>query len=286
MKFRILLIALMILAGGMLLQKQQTVAAAPQPSAEEEAAILASTVQIAMYEYALEEGGAEPGSRGLGTLVDYGGKQVIVTHDHWEHLTPNLHEVELRDAAGQLLLTLDAMHFRALIRYRDGGTMLLQAPDGLAGIAAAALSAPPAVDDTVTFARRSPQSGRTALEGVVARVTDVESGSGPARLKLRSADGSTVIPGDSGGGVWVNGRLAGNMWAAGVKEQRFFWSDWFGGSSREASDLAIAALQPFSGQSIAVGDTDATQDATGSDVPQGLQTMEKDEALEAMLLDR
>jgi len=220
----------------------------PQPSAAEEAAVLASTLQIAMYEYAQEPGGPEPGSRGLGTLVAHDGETLIVTHDHWAHLTPTLHEVEIRNAAGHLLLTLDAAAFRALIAYRDGGTMVLRAPAGLEGLVAAELGAPAGEGDVVWFARREPLSGRKAVEVVAAAVTAVESAALPATVRLRNLDGSAIVPGDSGGGVWANGRLVGNLWAASLTKKRTFWSELFGGDEAEPSDLAIAALQPLSGQ--------------------------------------
>lgn len=218
---------------------------APRPAAAAEAAILASTLQIAMYEYAQEPGGPEPGSRGLGTLVTDGGETVIVTHDHWAHLTPNLHEVEIRDAAGHLLLTLDAAAFRALIAYHDGGTMVLRAPAGLDGLVAAELGEPAAKGDAVWFARRDPRSGRVATEVVAAAVTAVESAAQPATVRLRNLDGSAIVPGDSGGGVWADGRLVGNLWAAALTKERTFWSDWFGGDQAEPSDTAIAALHPL-----------------------------------------
>jgi hypothetical protein len=67
-------------------------------------------------------------------------------------------------------------------------------------------------------------------------------------MRLRNLDGSAVIPGDSGGGVWGNGQLLGNVWAAGVKEDRWSWALLFGGRDLgEASNLTIAALQPLSG---------------------------------------
>ncbi len=37
-------------------------------------------------------------------------------------------------------------------------------------------------------------------------------------MKLQSVDGQTVIPGDSGGGIWLGGVLVGNMWMT-IQEQ-------------------------------------------------------------------
>jgi len=235
----------------------------PRPPAAVEAAILASTLQIAMYEYAQEPGGPEPGSRGLGTLVAHDGETLIVTHDHWAHLTPTLHEVEIRNAAGHQLLTLDAAAFHALIAYRDGGTMVLRAPAGLDGLVAAGLGAPAVKGDAIWFARRDPASGRKTVEVIAAAVTAVEHGGGPASMRLRNLDGSAVVPGDSGGGVWANGRLVGNLWAAALTKKDTFWSDWFGGNQAEPSDLAVAALHPLGARA-----NPAVQTAT---LPTGLE---------------
>lgn len=233
-------------------------APAPRPSAAEEATMLASTIQVAMYEYAQEPGGAEPGSRGLGTLVSDNGETVILTHDHWAHLTPNLHEVEIRDAAGHLLLTLDGLTFRDLIAYRDGGTMVLRTPAILEGLLPAGLAEPAAKGDAVWFARRDPRSGRKAVEVVAAAVTSLEGAAQPATVRLRNLDGSAIVPGDSGGGVWADGRLVGNLWAAALTKERTFWSAWFGGEQAETSDRSIAALHPLGVRAAANAEQTAT----------------------------
>jgi hypothetical protein len=206
--------------------------------------VLGATVQIAMYARAAAGDASQRGGRGLGTLVRYGGETLLVTHDHWTHLTPDLEEVEFRSSRGALLVSLDGPSFFELILYRDGGTMLLKPPPGLERLNVAPLQqrATVAAADVVWLVRRA--AGET-LVVVPARVDAVEQGDGPARLRLSALDGSVVIPGDSGGGVWHNGRLAGNLWAAGLQQTRYFWSDWFGGSEQTPTNHAVAALQPL-----------------------------------------
>jgi hypothetical protein len=205
-----------------------------------------------MYEYAEGPGGSEPGGDGLGTLVVYGNERLIITHDHWSHLTPNLHEIEFRNAEGKLLLTLDRQSFQTLIVYRDGGTMVLRAPLALNSLVPAMLGTTAGVGDTVWVARRDPDFGRMAVEVIPATVIMLENGASPSRMRLRNIDGGAVIPGDSGGGVWVNGMLAGNLWAAGFREESGLWDNLFSGPHDEATDLVIAALQPF-GSRIGLG---------------------------------
>ena len=246
MKVRLFLVAFAALLGGVAFRSQQAEATVPQLSQIGRAAILASTVQIAMFEHATEAGGSEIGERGLGTLVNHDGVRLILTHDHWAPLTPNLNEVEIHDAQRQLLLTLSAEAFMPLIAYRDGGTMVLRAPAELEGLDAAAPGAAAGEGDVVWFARRDAASGRAMVEVVAATVTGVDGAGSPASMRLRNLDDSAVIPGDSGGGVWANGRLLGNLWAAGVNEERSLWTMLFGGNvDAEPSDLTIVALQPL-----------------------------------------
>jgi hypothetical protein len=70
-------------------------------------------------------------SEGLGTLANQAGDLLIVTHDHWQ-MTPDLWLVQFHSPANELLLELSGEEFQQLIRYRDGGTMLLTAPQALA----------------------------------------------------------------------------------------------------------------------------------------------------------
>jgi len=61
---------------------------------------------------------------GLGTLVSHHGEIILITHDHWGALD-NLGMVQFRNAAGDPLLELDGVAFKDMIRYQDGGTMIL-----------------------------------------------------------------------------------------------------------------------------------------------------------------
>ena len=247
MKFRILSIALVLLVGGIVLGNHPGEATRSQPTAEQEALILASTIQIAMFE-SPQPGGNIRGERGLGTLVAYGEEPLIVTHDHWLHLMSTLDTVELRSATGQLLVTLSAQEFRALIVYRDGGVLVFLPPLGLDVRVPATLGMPTGEGSTVWVVRRAPATNRTSVEVIPATVMAVESAGRSAKLWLRSQDGSTIIPGDSGGGVWVEGKLVANLWAFGVKTTHFFWNNWFGNGQTHPTDLILAGLQPVGSQ--------------------------------------
>lgn len=213
--------------------------------------VLAATVQIVMYMHAAEDAESEDGSQGLGTLVTAREQSFLVTHDHWSSLTPNLKEVEFRNAQGDFLLLLDAETFKELIRYRDGGTMILRAPDNLQGIVPAEMAAGSGItgDDRLWRARYSPAQHGISLEVAPVLVEAVEQDVNPPRLQLRLPDGKAAIPGDSGGGVWHNGQFVGNVWANAVKLRRSNWGAQSGAPGETPLVVLIAALYPTNRES-------------------------------------
>ena len=221
------------------------------PDDETERAIRRSTLQIALYEF--DNGrGVEVGGRGLATLVRRDGQRLIVTHDHWTHLNANLREVELRDAQGNLLLTLPAATFRALIRHRDGGTLVMAAPPELANVPAATIADTSATEsvragNVVWVVRRAagPDGPDTAgIDVVGAHVERAETANARPRLWLRGADDAAVLPGDSGGGVWLGTQLIGATWSGGLAVRTTWLGRLLGRSRQTPTNLIVAALLP------------------------------------------
>jgi hypothetical protein len=203
------------IAGAMVFNTDLPATAAPyavvvDPAIEQH--ILQSTIQIGMFDV------DEVGTRGLGTVVRHDGRTLIVTHDHWSYLNGTLHQVEFRNAAGGLMLVLDAAEFRSLIQYRDGGTMVMAVPNALAGFVPASLAAPGVVEagDSIWMARRKRVGNRTTVEVIGAKVNRVVRSHVPAYLEMVGGEDGAVIPGDSGGGVWMDGRFVANVWSGGV----------------------------------------------------------------------
>lgn len=152
---------------------------------------------------------------GLGTLVRVGRQMVVVTHDHWSLLSPRLAKARFYSAANELLLELDGQEFLGLVRYRDGGTMVLEAPAGLRQHPA--LTPAPLGDaraagwgEVVAVAYRQRESGAVTVKTMV--VTSTADYLQRPSYELRSDEGTRVVPGNSGGGVWQDGRLVGSMW--------------------------------------------------------------------------
>lgn len=226
------------------------------------AKILRTTVQIELVSEGWVEGNVKQrlGAQGLGTLVQVGERRYIVTHDHWSLADHALSHVVLRDADGVELQVLDGATFLSLVRYRDGGTMILLAPSQLPGVVPATLydGAGPAGEDTVWLPARSGSGNGLQLSD--ARVQAVFAATVPGTLQLRGAP-NAVTAGDSGAGVWFDGQLIANLWA--VTEVRTVsdslpwpWDRLLGGAKRwQRTGVMLAGLQPLHGVSgLTAGD--------------------------------
>jgi hypothetical protein len=172
-------------------------------------------------------------SQGLGTLVRSGDKHYIITHNHWSTLA-KLDFVKFYDSNFELLLEMSGAAFKNLILRQDAGALVLQAPPELVGkMIASAGDFPEAspmgglklgAGDQVLVAHQKPgQEDEVAVEPAV--IEQRLTFQGLPAFQLRTADGSALIPGDSGGGLWSNGYLVGDLWAREETSQDD-WSQW------------------------------------------------------------
>ncbi len=192
-------------------------------------------------------------ARGMGTLVSHAGRNLMITHDHWGEMLEWATMVRFLDAGNGLLLELGGEAFRSLIHHRDGGTTVLAVPGGLIPDELSARSEQ--THTTVTTAELG--DGRKVGPGdqvlvtyhdpqhenqvaiLAATVESVEGGAGGSPvLILRSVNGEGVVPGDSGGGVWVDGQLVGNLWSRVLVQDT-------SGQTIEAPNLFMAATHPL-----------------------------------------
>jgi hypothetical protein len=259
----ILLVSLIIILSILYLNLTDNQAAASSPETTsinqaEMQRVLEATIQIYMYpQDSLDALGVVQGQKslnealvkvnvdyryemGLGTLVNQNGEIILITHDHWGDLD-NMGMVQFRNAAGDLLFELDGETFKALIRYQDGGTMILSRDiDGdrsdyfsaMAAISQAKYNhtikpAELSVDQPIKEGQnliivRQGRNGSKAVELMAVNVESVGERWGQLVYELRSADGGDIMPGDSGGGLWLEGRLVGNMW----KSKYSYGMDW------------------------------------------------------------
>lgn len=181
--------------------------------------ILAATVTIRIVTPYLDDNGQQIYSviedevrplnlinNGLGTVVTGGAGGLIITHDHWRRLDDPAANVFIVDAAGrEIMLSITA--FRDLIRYRDGTSMILGAPPGLpAGVSPG--DGDPVPDGIrVELVHRDPATEElSVVPAIVEGRLDVQ---GSPSFVLRNLNGELIEPGNSGGGVWYEGRPIG-----------------------------------------------------------------------------
>lgn len=189
-----------------------------------ESAITEVTVQITMIYEELQETMATGAGEtvlqisqtvayGLGTLLESDGHMLLVTHDHWPQGVPTT--VQFFDTTGTPLLEMGGELLYQHLLFRDSGTLILEAPAALTKLVpAATLTVDVAqlqVGDTVEVIQRT-KGDRQKTVITAAQITSIDTQNRVPLLTLRSLDGSSVEPGDSGGGVWKNGRFVGNMW--------------------------------------------------------------------------
>ena len=191
-----------------------------------QAQILNATVQIRLFTpitSAKPVGNRYPYlmSQGLGSLVRAGNGYLIITHNHWSALE-QVEFVKIYDAKFALLLEMSGAAIENLILRQDAGVLVLQAPPELVE----KLSASPG-----SFLEASPKDGLKLSAGDQVLVVHQKPGQedkvavmpavieqrmtfrGQPAFQLRALDGSPLIPGDSGGGLWYKGYLVGDLWA-------------------------------------------------------------------------
>ena len=166
-------------------------------------------------------------AEGLGTLVLVNGRSLLITHDHWSQLMADLGEIQFRDAAGTVLAKMDLYKFKQLIMSRNGGMMVLTAPDALQHLAVTA-EIGATTDDELLLVHR--QNGQVVVSPVKRVDRVVKDGVAAWRLQ-----GQTVVSGDSGGGVWDNGRLQAVVWTAVMMEDQQ-------SQVRQGTDVSVAAI--------------------------------------------
>lgn len=228
-RFTFLLLLAVLIVSGAGEASQRTAAwdggsPATAVDAETRDLILEATVRITMIGPRLDETGAPVFVNregqwtqelilddGLGTAVLLGKDPVVVTHDHWCMLSPHLLEVRIAAHDGRPLAILSGFSFHQHIRYRDRGTLIFRAPEGVRAKAAVVADDALNAADQVLLARIRPTGGH--IDVVPARVVGVKEGPSPQTARLRTGPDLEITYGSSGGGVWSGKLLAGNLWS-------------------------------------------------------------------------
>ena len=147
-------------------------------------------------------------------------------------------KAELHNAEGELLLELNKDAFQSLIRYSDPGTLILQAPEVLK-MAPVNLGTNQniRVGDMLVVAHQSPgDPNKIALLSV--KVEAIGTYQSKTVLYYSNNDRmALIVPGDSGGGVWLDGQYVGNNWGMYLSQAGPFWN-------RQTVQTTIAAQLP------------------------------------------
>lgn len=222
-------------------QQQQILAATVMisittPNWQQTAAASGEALPIPNDEYRpIARANGEVVTAGLGTLVADGDELLLVTHDHWSHFDETLGTVIFQGADGSWLAEMELRAFKQSVRYRDGGTMVLAVPPVLATTVSGKAEAmhTNAFDkgDSVLVAQRAGNRVVVTAASVVAQ----REKQGRPVVRLQSAEGRSIVGGDSGGGVWVNGRFAATMWTTVMMENATT-------GQQRATDLSVAAV--------------------------------------------
>ena len=188
--------------------------------------VLNATIKISFFAPKVDENGQQvvnmvdgerqvvyTGGTGLGTVVEQNGETIIVTHDHWKLIDNAQAIVELANAQGDLLVTMNGPEFGALIRHRDGGTTIVGMPASIASqFTPASTDSASLVDNNgvLVIAYRNQDDSVSVAATIVSDLNQVD---GLDMVEMISVDGKIVYTGNSGGGVWADGQLVANMWA-------------------------------------------------------------------------
>lgn len=221
-------------------------------------AILNASIRIVMYgparivEITNDNGATEQATsrkqyNGIGTVVNVNGEHRIVTHDHWPTMSDARFTIQMLDAWGTVLTEMSGPEFAQLLRYRDGGTVVLLTPQTVSDAVEPFQwhnETDASVGDIVYVARQHPTLDNI-IDVVVAQVEVDRTHNGRQTVDLRTLNGDVIIPGDSGGGVWLDGQLVGNMWSTKINVA----ADGNGGTVATtgciAAELAVEMLVPM-----------------------------------------
>ena len=230
--------------------------------------ILAATIQIIAFPAQQpDENGQTVYERGLASLIQVENEIILVSHDHWNFLA-DIARVQFLDADSSLLAEITGEEFRSLIRYHDQGSLLLSTPVELNPAYLALLasrSGQPAAHHIVAGRLAEPQAlqvgqivsiayrvgeNRSQVGTKQAAVIELSDAEGLPAIRLQSLDGSVILPGDSGGGIWLDGRLVGNMWMSERVSTQGIMTLISSQPSTKYLDTSIAAQLPDAVQTI------------------------------------
>jgi hypothetical protein len=150
---------------------------------------------------------------GIGTLIQFNGQTLLVTHNHWKILE-DITIVRFFDADHNLLKAIIGKQYRELVLHGDPGTQILQPPqelvDNLVPVNLDILGQIKVGESVEVVCWDKPSQNKAGILPAV--IEEISTYQGIPVYKLRNLEGEPIQPGDSGGGVWHEGMLVGNNW--------------------------------------------------------------------------
>ena len=186
----------------------------PNQNEADQAEILSATLQIEISVSTDASGLRVVQADGLGSLVWDGEETLLVTNNHWGEVLQEKSIVVLYDAQGRMVKTMSGSDFISRICYLDAGSLILRSPLEEVEQAQPDIASDPhqvrAGDVVLVAQREGPERKEATL--VEAEVESVTTFQGVPVFRLKGLEGRPVQGGDSGGGVWYEGSLVGNLW--------------------------------------------------------------------------
>lgn len=185
-----------------------------EPPAAQHNYLLDSSLRILMLSERDGELNANPS---LGSLIMHDGQPTILTHNHWTSLNNDTAvEMQVFDLTGTLLARLPAQLITAMTIHSDAGTLMLAAPAEVSRHVRAAQigrvnDIQPNMQLQMVYGHATVAGGETFVITMVT-VEQLSQHHGLPIFQLRGLDGQIAQRGNSGGAVFLNGQLVGNMW--------------------------------------------------------------------------
>jgi len=239
---------------------------------DDHAEILNATLQIEISVPVDDSGKRIVKADGLGSLVWDGENTLLVTHNHWGEVLQEKSVVAFYDAQGKLMKSMSGSEFISLMCYLDAGSLILRSPlEGMEQRQVVIESNPLQMQagDVVLVAQRQGLDGKEAalVEAEVESVTTIR---GVPVIRLKGSEGHPVQVGDSGGGIWRDGKLVGNLWYTAIAKStgstHFSWlkSD---EANVQETDESYAAIFPADQLVTAQGSSEHINRGEMSTVP-------------------
>jgi hypothetical protein len=213
------LVVFLVVAGWAWMGLLQTEPEISPLTAEESSRILQATLRIEI-EFTNDQGVIVI-KYGLGSHMQLNSEVVIVTHNHWEAALTYQSRVRILTGDHRLLTTLNGQQFVEATLLEDPGTRIFLAPGEITkdltplpvdlNTTQQAGQIKPGTMVRAIHCLNDEQRSMVITTLVVEAIT---SNDGTPAIRLRNLDKQFIRPGDSGGGIWADGRLVGNMWTA------------------------------------------------------------------------